>query len=685
MRLAAFVLAGAALASATSSGPQPFDGGELVSAAWRLGGSHPPGQPLHALLAHALCLLPVGPVEARTALLSVFGTLASGVLAARLVRTLLLLLRERPSLGLRLCADAASLALLLSPPLLRQATRTEVYSIALALTLASVHELFAWLHHGRTATLYRAALAAGLAAALHPPHALCAALIGAAVLTGRGLGRLPKAGTVAWTSMSGVLSALASYSYLPIRAAAGAPMWGEPSTASGLWMYISGAAYRHNLGAGEALSAANLLHVLLYVALVSGVTPLLGTAVILGSWQRKRLPPGLGRTLLLICGLPLVAGALQPLASHVPDNVAYLGPATAMLIVVGAAGLGALLSRRPRMTPIVAIALATLALNLPNLGQAHRSLESDLPVLDTLGLALLATPPARALVVAESDFTAATWMMHKDISGARPDVAVVVPGLITSTWHWRTLATHPLFDGRPVKGPGTTNRARYLAGAIERARGGVAIASEGGERREAIVAGPYLVSFPTPPANSDGTGVSGQASFDVAERLAALVGLELAQGPTGDTDTAGAIVRNHVVARARWLTQRNQGQRALAELRRALFFLPSDQVALLGKAGPLRSERPPVVRQARTFLMGREDTVREAAVLLFRLSARRQAYALLQAQLERGDPRALLQLGWLKLADRDEPGARGALQAFLRVGGDLTHEVQALQQAFSGP
>ena len=45
-----------------AAGPHLYDAGELVAAAWTLGASHPPGQPLHALLAHVLTWLPLGPI-----------------------------------------------------------------------------------------------------------------------------------------------------------------------------------------------------------------------------------------------------------------------------------------------------------------------------------------------------------------------------------------------------------------------------------------------------------------------------------------------------------------------------------------------------------------------------------------------------------------------------------------------
>ena len=51
-RLEWLVVPAAALAWVSATGFQLWDAGELSAAAWRLGGSHSPGQPLHALMGH---------------------------------------------------------------------------------------------------------------------------------------------------------------------------------------------------------------------------------------------------------------------------------------------------------------------------------------------------------------------------------------------------------------------------------------------------------------------------------------------------------------------------------------------------------------------------------------------------------------------------------------------------------
>jgi tetratricopeptide (TPR) repeat protein len=55
--------------------------------------------------------------------------------------------------------------------------------------------------------------------------------------------------------------------FLPIRAAAGAPTWGNPTTITGFFDYVTGAAYHHNLGAGAGSFGDQLMDVARYLPL----------------------------------------------------------------------------------------------------------------------------------------------------------------------------------------------------------------------------------------------------------------------------------------------------------------------------------------------------------------------------------------------------------------------------------
>src|SRR5262249_37721799 len=167
-----------------------------------------------------------------------------------------------------------------------------------------------------------------------------------------------------------------------------------------------------------------------------------------------------------------------------------------------------------------------------------------------MGGILVDTAPPKSLVVVETDYSAGAWMMAQTIDGARPDVALLVSGLSTSSWHWKALARHPLFHHRPTLRDGslsTTGRDlwnAYVDAAVRRGSGKVAILSEGDEPLHGlgVVAGPYLLAAFT----ETQTGESRCAAC-VAERLARHVGTEAFDGPAGDHDAAHAVFRHYEV------------------------------------------------------------------------------------------------------------------------------------------
>src|SRR5262245_26746812 len=103
-----------------------FDSPEFAYAAVRLEVSHPPGQPLHALLGHLFARLPLVDAAFRVNLLSV----AAAAACAALVTRAAVLLGASP-----LIAAAAGLLLNLCPTFVREGSRAEVYALMLAMML----------------------------------------------------------------------------------------------------------------------------------------------------------------------------------------------------------------------------------------------------------------------------------------------------------------------------------------------------------------------------------------------------------------------------------------------------------------------------------------------------------------------------------------------------------------------
>jgi hypothetical protein len=660
---------------ALASGPHLYDAGELVAAAWTLGASHPPGQPLHALFAHFAALIPLGPIPARVALFSAACVLAAAFACARLCRALALDLGARAR-DANLAAAAAALGLLLASPILRQALRPEVYGMALALTLAAALELLRWARGDGLGHLMGAALLAGLADAVHPPHALAVALaaLGFALAQPALLARKPLRLIACGVAFG--LMGLCAYVYLPARDVAGAAMWGEATSLREFWRYVSAAAYARNMHPGVDQSFLGMLvecagYAVAHGAAVGWIAALAACGLLAGL-PRRLLIGALGASLLA-----LLAACFQPLEARNPDNVAYLAPSIAFGIAAGAAACAAMRATRARW--LGGVGLFFIALWPLSALRAADGAHNDLPALETLAGALTEAPPPRAVVIATTDFTAATWMMQQAIDGARPDAAMFVAGLSTSSWQWAQVARHhPAMRGDPVAGPGHDAHERYLFGAIERAITSVPVALEQGIPGVPLraIAGAYEVLYPMPPLPSP------HARAPIGTRLDPVIARAAARGPDGDCGAGAAIVRDYQQRRALRLAKLGRPSQALAELERSLWPLPAAQRALLRVPNaPVPARIQTWVRDPTAFLVTLEDNVRLSAALLSSIGHRQQAFALLDAQAERGDPRALLQLAWLQFGEGDREAAWRSTQDFQRAAPQLAGEAQWLRAA----
>ena len=145
-RLPALIVAalGFALYSCTSYPfPDWLDSPEFITAAFRLGGFHPPGSPLAVIAGNLFSLWPFSPPS--VSLLWFSAVFAAGALyvLARCVQDLWRFLGpERPVVG-KIVAFAATSAFALSPGLWSQAVRTEVYTLAFFLFSLALREFLA--------------------------------------------------------------------------------------------------------------------------------------------------------------------------------------------------------------------------------------------------------------------------------------------------------------------------------------------------------------------------------------------------------------------------------------------------------------------------------------------------------------------------------------------------------------
>ncbi|UJR80531.1 protein O-mannosyl-transferase family [Sandaracinus amylolyticus] len=641
----------------TGASPGLYDAGGIVAGATALAATHPPGQPLHAIVAHAATYLPFGPLTFRIALASAI----TEVLAAWFVgRIAFAIAHDSPDDEPRaeLAATVATCAALLAPPLLRQATRAEVYGLAAALSLASIHALVRWWKHDPHA-LSRAALFAGLAAAVHPPHAFAAVLTGAALLPAMLRARRVRPRAIAHAALAFVLGAT-PYVLLPLRDAAGAPQWGDASTWSDFVRYATGAAYHRNLGAGSIGTAELALGVLAYVATILGPALLL---LAIGLVVTRRAQGPTRAPLLVALVLTLVPGLLQPLDARIPDHLAYLAPFTGLALALTAAALAsAPLPRTAR-----AGALAVVALSPTTILDAPASACIDAPILETLAFELTDAPPPRALALVQSDLATMSWRAARATELARPDVAVLPLGTIHEPWQWRPLATHPCFTTPPV--------AHDLPTSLARGRGCTTVLSE--KRDPALRAIALLGSYLSEDA---------PISRPFTERLDAALARELAISPPGLHDELAAQARNQLLNRAQRLVESGRSDAGLHLAGATLPFVAASLRAPLERAQGTRPLRPPVpvaIDPDALFDASREDAIRVAAELLFRTGDPVAAEALLLDQLDRGDPRALLQIGHHAAAAGDRATAQRALDTFLATAPALAPEASSLEQALA--
>jgi hypothetical protein len=676
--IAALILAWQGVATS-----QLWDVGELVAASVELGGSHAPGQPLHALLGYLVHLVPIGPIPFRITLLSVgAATLAAYVLGATVGE-----LRERAAVPRgfsRIVVNAVALAVLVSPPVLRQAVRPEVYALALLGFAFGARALLGWAR-GDGRGLRVGALSAGLLLGVHPPHALALVALGLVVLVGRRL----RGARGSWSSeLRGLGLALAAclvgaliLGYLPLRDVAGAPMWGDPSSLSGFFAYVSGSAYRGNLGGGEG-ALITALRVMAYL-FVAGAGVAVTSLVTVAAFRARRPVSGPGPDPLWLAGLAAIltlsAACLQPHEEANPDNVAYAAPTLVLLLLASGIGLFRLAEKRDSTAFIFALMLPVGLPRMPHVLAVPQLLAAESPPLEGVSFALIDAPPPRAFVLVRTDFVAAAWMEADAVDRVRPDVALMVEGLATSSWHWRSLRHHPTFsDGRPTRASAFTGREAWVRGALLRASAEVPVVVESHATLETLG---WLDGFyvRTPVAGAE-LGAPLRARRDSGERFADAVLRPIQWMAPGDHELSRDLCRSLALRRAERLWSRGAADASQQTLSMALSDLHLDLTPLEALEDPIRPA-PPLVRSSALYESG-EDGVRQAARLLFASGHPVEATSLLEAQGGRGDDLSLLQLGWLLLADGMTDRTEDILGAYRSLHGDDAAS-EALAEAIS--
>ncbi len=423
----------AAYAAMCAPGVEWMDSGELTAAGYTLGGPHPPGHPLYALLAKLASLVPIGEVAFRVNLLS------AGCMAAAVCGVVALARALVPDAHAAAAVAAAVAAA--APVTVINATRAEVYApVAALIVWAVVLSVRAVRGAEGGQLLLGAALMFALAAAIHPVIAAAAALPVAISLAATLRGRLRR---LAGPAIALGVLALATYAYLPLRANAAEPpmlMWGDPTTFDAFADLVTAPQYRDNFSlAGTPSRFAGLL---LLIGEGAGLAILFGGLAGLGFAALTRLR-GAG-TALAAAVVVVLGAAMQSYLN--PDMAGYTLPALLVLAAGIAPLCAAILKALPdavrdhRAAPIVVIApLVGLALTGPVARADDAGARRTDDALRLHDATVGAVPPGPAVYFANSDHTLFPAQYERFVAGARPDVALANAELVRDIWYLRHL------------------------------------------------------------------------------------------------------------------------------------------------------------------------------------------------------------------------------------------------------
>ena len=412
------------------------DGGDLISAAAKLGVAHPSGYPTYLLLARLFLALPTGPLAFRTNLFS--------ALCAALAAAVVTLLVDQCSAAPRRFAWAgglvAGLAFGLSPVLWSQAVITEVYALHVLFVSLILYTLplgRPWLGRHLAERHYLAGALFGLALGNHLTTILLLPAWLAATIWATGRWQPRRLAQ----RLAGLATGLLVYAYLPISAGRNPPVnWGRPVDLSGLWWVVSGVPYRalvFGLPSGYVLNRVEG-----WAGLIIAQFGLIGMA---GAFYGLFFGASNGVRVKAVTTWLALVFSIFAIGYNTADSYAYLLPAFLALAVWLGLGLATALAgmrqfalRRPARLALVAGLVLAVAINaashLPSVDASQQTAAED------FGRAVMQQAPRAGLIFTHADKdTFAAWYFHFAL-GQRPDVAIVVEPLLNFEWYRTNLS-----------------------------------------------------------------------------------------------------------------------------------------------------------------------------------------------------------------------------------------------------
>ncbi len=449
-RLVAFALASGVplacyLATASANGYW-LDGGEFIAASVDLGIAHPPGHPLAALCGRLVALVPLGPLSFRIALASAFCTaLAAAFLFSAIETTVRSFGIERALVTVPIALGGTWLVAG-SYGWWFQAVRPEVYGLQALLTCIVLERVVALEAAWPTSDVrpaYGAALAVGFALANH--HLTAFLLLPALAPT---LARIHNARGIRSTAIVGMgtLLGLATYIYLPVRAATDPSVnLGSPTSIERVFWVVSAKVFQKDTGfAAQPMSERFADLAVILVDNLHAVPLMLAAA---GLYAVLRMPGTrrIGVVWAVLALVNLAARAwLGPVRAN-PDVLGYVMPGLAAIGALAASFVAAALSAlggaertRARRTAVV-ISIVVAVMGAAQLRSTARSASlAQFSATDSFDDARRRSLPPRSVVLAYQPQTIfRTWGAEAE-EHLRPDVTfvpmpfVAYPGMIDS-------------------------------------------------------------------------------------------------------------------------------------------------------------------------------------------------------------------------------------------------------------
>lgn len=374
------------------------DGGELITASFTLGISHPPGYPSYILLGKLFSLLPLGTVAFRYNLLSAVCTAAAIGLLVLAIGAF-----HHPRLRPQVIA-AVVLLFGFSPLVWSQAVIAEVYSLNL-LILAVF--LLAWIRCGSAGW---SGFWLGLAITTHLTSLL---FLPALIISSHRRLRVS----------AGIVLGLSPLLLVPWLAMGRSPVvWGQPTDPAGWWWLVSGRLYAANI---HPVFDPDRFFTLLRTIAIGPAALILAKQAI-----RPVRPADVTRTAsinsrstpFLLLGT-LVLYVIFVLIYKTPDAAVLLLPALMILFLLCARWLERLGTAALLLPALLVIAVYP-AMDLSD-EQGPRDLTEE----------LLNAAPENALLLATGDRTIFTlWYFHH-VEGLRPDLTLIDANLFAFDWY----------------------------------------------------------------------------------------------------------------------------------------------------------------------------------------------------------------------------------------------------------